>query len=69
MTRHISVFGAFGVGIPVNREGYFTFSERKVKAILAAIREDRQPPAWATTGCNVAVAEAEVAVAAWRSGS
>lgn len=67
MTFHQSNLGSFGRNLPANRDGYVTCSERKVAAIRRAIRAGRSVPAWADTGANRSVAEAEIALDGWRA--
>ena len=67
MTFHFSAFGSFGAGLPTDRDGYVTYSARRVEACKRALRAGRALPSWAATGANPSVAEAEVALDQWRA--
>lgn len=67
MKFHPSNFGTFGRSLPRDREGFVTCSPRKVAACVRAIRAGLETSAWADTGANRAVAEAEIALAEWRT--
>jgi hypothetical protein len=67
MTFHFSNFGSFGAYLPTDRDGYVTYSARRVAACKRALVAGRSPPSWAATGANPLVAEAEVAIDLWRA--
>jgi len=66
MIFHASNFGSFGASLPTDANGYVRCSKRKVEACKRALAAGRQPAAWADTGANVAVANAEIALENWR---
>jgi hypothetical protein len=67
MTFHSSNFGSFGAYLPTDRDGYVTYSLRRVEACKRALVAGRSPPSWAATGANPSVAEAEIALDKWRA--
>jgi hypothetical protein len=67
MTFHFSNFGSFGAYLPTDRDGYVTYSARRVEACKRALVAGRSPPSWAATGSNPSVAEAEIALDQFRA--
>jgi hypothetical protein len=67
MKFHRSNFGLFGESLPADYDGFVTCSPRKVSACVRAIRAGREPSAWADTGANLRVAQAEIALTDWRT--
>jgi hypothetical protein len=67
MRFHQSNYGIFGRSLPTDSNGFVNCSPRKVAACVRAIRAGREPSAWADTGANRAVAQAEISLQDWRT--